>query len=58
MNQPAIAITQFVRANPTLPPARMLHHAFVNELKCRRLARLLAFVPGENPAPREAQCNY
>lgn len=32
MNQPAIAVTQFVRANPTLPPARTLQSRFVNEL--------------------------
>ncbi len=37
MNQPAIAVTQFVRANPhtTLPPARTLQSRFVNELARR-----------------------
>ncbi len=32
MNQPAVTVTNFVRANPTLPPARTLQSRFVNEL--------------------------
>ncbi|HFD7353412.1 TPA: murein transglycosylase, partial [Salmonella enterica subsp. enterica] len=58
MNQPAIAVTQFVRANPTLPPARTLQSRFVNELARREDWRgLLAFSP-EKPGTTEAQCNY
>lgn len=30
MNQPAVTVTNFVRANPTLPPARTLQSRFVN----------------------------
>ncbi len=32
MNQPATSSRKFVRANPTLPPARTLQSRFVNEL--------------------------
>jgi soluble lytic murein transglycosylase len=57
-NQPAVAVSQFVRANPTLPPARTLQSRFVNELARREDWRgLLAFSPDE-PAATEAQCNY
>lgn len=46
MNQPALAVTQFVRANLTLPPARTLTNRFVNELARREDWRgLLAFSP-------------
>jgi len=58
MNQPAIAVTNFVQQNPTLPPARTLKSRFVNELARREDWRgLLAFSP-EKPATTEAQCNY
>jgi soluble lytic murein transglycosylase len=58
MNEPAISVTQFVQANPTLPPARTLKNRFVNELARREDWRgLLAFSP-DKPATVEAQCNY
>ena len=58
MNQPAVTVTNFVRANPTLPPARTLQSRFVNELARREDWRgLLAFSP-EKPGTTEAQCNY
>ncbi|MFE4111553.1 murein transglycosylase [Kosakonia sp. YIM B13611] len=58
MNQPAITVTNFVQANPTLPAARTLKSRFVNELARRQDWRgLLAFSP-EKPASTEAQCNY
>ncbi|QOV64714.1 murein transglycosylase [Kosakonia pseudosacchari] len=58
MNQPAITVTNFVQANPTLPAARTLKSRFVNELARRQDWRgLLAFSP-EKPATTEAQCNY
>lgn len=58
MNQPALAVTQFVRANPTLPPAKTLTNRFVNELARREDWRgLLAFSP-EPPGATEAKCNY
>lgn len=45
MNQPAVTVTNFVRANPTLPPARTLQSRFVNELARREDWRgLLAFI--------------
>lgn len=53
MNQPTITVTNFVRANPTLPPARTLQSRFVNELARREDWRgLLAFSP-ENRVPRK-----
>ncbi len=59
MNQPAVTVTNFVRANPTLPPVfRTLQIRFVNELARREDWRgLLAFSP-EKPGTTEAQCNY
>ena len=58
MNQPTITVTNFVRANPTLPPARTLQSRFVNELARRDDWRgLLAFSP-DKPGTTEAQCNY
>ena len=58
MNQPTIAVSNFIQANPTLPPARTLKTRFVNELARRGDWRgLLAFSP-EKPAATEAQCNY
>ena len=58
MNTPALAVTNFVQANPTLPPARTLRNRFVNELARREDWRgLLAFSP-EKPGTAEAQCNY
>jgi soluble lytic murein transglycosylase len=58
MNEPAMTVTQFVQANPTLPPARTLKNRFVNELARREDWRgLLAFSP-DKPATVEAQCNY
>ncbi len=58
MNQPAVTVTNFVSANPTLPPARTLQSRFVNELARREDWRgLLAFSP-EKPGTTEAQCNY
>jgi len=58
MNQPALAVTQFVRANPTLPPARTLTSRFVNELARREDWRgLLAFSP-QPPDATQAKCNY
>lgn len=58
MNEPAISVTQFVQANPTLPSARTLKNRFVNELARREDWRgLLAFSP-DKPGTTEAQCNY
>ena len=58
MNTPALAVTNFVQANPTLPSARLLKNRFVNELARREDWRgLLAFSP-DKPGPAEAQCNY
>ncbi|WP_039057533.1 murein transglycosylase [Enterobacter sp. Bisph1] len=58
MNQPALTVTNFVQANPTLPAARTLKSRFVNELARRQDWRgLLAFSP-DKPAATEAQCNY
>ncbi|MGP3590368.1 murein transglycosylase [Vagococcus sp. WN89Y] len=58
MNQPALTVSNFVRENPTLPPARTLQSRFVNELARREDWRgLLAFSP-DKPATTEAQCNY
>lgn len=57
MNQPAVTVTNFVRANPTLPPARTLQSRFVNELARREDWRgLLALV--RKARTTEAQCNY
>lgn len=58
MNQPALVVTNFIAANPTLPPARSLKSRFVNELARRSDWRgLLAFSP-DKPTSTEAQCNY
>jgi len=58
MSTPALSVTNFVQANPTLPPARTLRNRFVNELARREDWRgLLAFSP-EKPGTVEAQCNY
>ncbi len=58
MNEPAIAVSQFVNQNPTLPPAKTLKSRFVNELARREDWRgLLAFSP-DKPGAIEAQCNY
>ncbi len=58
MNQPALTVTNFVRAHPTLPAARTLQNRFVNELARREDWRgLLAFSP-DKPGTTEAQCNY
>lgn len=58
MNEPAVAVSQFIQANPTLPPARSLKSRFVNELARREDWRgLLAFSP-EAPGTTESKCNY
>lgn len=58
MNQPSLTVSQFIQANPTLPPSRTLKSRFVNELARREDWRgLLAFSP-EPPGSTEAQCNY
>ncbi|WP_347289792.1 murein transglycosylase [Kluyvera georgiana] len=58
MNTPTLAVSNFVQANPTLPPARTLKNRFVNELARRQDWRgLLAFSP-DKPGTAEAQCNY
>lgn len=58
MNEPALSVSNFIQANPTLPPARTLQNRFVNELARREDWRgLLAFSP-EQPGTVEAQCNY
>ncbi|HKS33462.1 MAG TPA: murein transglycosylase [Enterobacteriaceae bacterium] len=57
-NLPAVTVSNFIRANPTLPPARTLQSRFVNELARREDWRgLLAFSP-DKPAATEAQCNF
>ncbi len=35
MNEPAVSVSRFIQANPTLPPARSLKSRFVNELARR-----------------------
>ncbi|QII39695.1 murein transglycosylase [Rouxiella badensis] len=51
-------ITAFVKANPTLPPARSLPARFVNELARRQdWQGLLSFSP-QAPRPVAARCNY
>lgn len=51
-------ISAFVKANPTLPPARSLPSRFVNELASRQdWQGLLAFSP-QAPKPVAARCNY
>ncbi len=51
-------ISQFLRQNPTLPPAKSLSSRFVNELARREDWRtLLAFSP-QAPEPVAARCNY
>lgn len=58
MNEPALSVSQFIQANPTLPPARSLKSRFVNELARREDWRgLLAFSP-EPPGTTESKCNY
>ncbi|MCT4701871.1 murein transglycosylase [Enterobacteriaceae bacterium H20N1] len=58
MNEPTVAVSQFIQANPTLPPARLLKSRFVNELARREDWRgLLAFSP-EAPGTTESKCNY
>ncbi|WP_024562255.1 murein transglycosylase, partial [Franconibacter helveticus] len=58
MNQPSLTVSQFIQANPTLPPSRTLKSRFVNELARREDWRgLLAFSP-EPPGSTEAKCNY
>ncbi|WP_435955336.1 murein transglycosylase [Dryocola sp. BD626] len=58
MNEPTVAVSQFIQANPTLPPARTLKTRFVNELARREDWRgLLAFSP-EPPGTTESKCNY
>ncbi len=58
MNEPTLAVSQFIQANPTLPPARTLKTRFVNELARREDWRgLLAFSP-EPPGTTESKCNY
>ncbi|WP_436877017.1 murein transglycosylase [Siccibacter turicensis] len=58
MNQPALAVSQFIQQNPTLPPVRSLKSRFVNELARREDWRgLLAFSPTE-PGTVEAKCNF
>lgn len=58
MNEPTVAVSQFIQANPTLPPARSLKSRFVNELARREDWRgLLAFSP-EAPGTIESKCNY
>ena len=58
MNESAIGVQQFIRAHPTLPPARSLASRFVNELARRQDWRgLLAFSP-QPPALVDAKCNY
>ncbi len=50
--------TTFVKANPTLPPARSLPSRFVNELARRQdWNSLLSFSP-QPPKPVAARCNY
>lgn len=58
MNEPALAVSRFIQAHPTLPPARNLAPRFVNELARRQDWRgLLAFSP-QLPSTTDAQCNY
>lgn len=58
MNEPTVAVNQFIQANPTLPPARALKSRFVNELARREDWRgLLAFSP-QPPGTDESKCNY
>ncbi|EPG2863068.1 murein transglycosylase [Pluralibacter gergoviae] len=57
-NEPALAVSNFISANPTLPSTRTLQNRFVNELARREDWRgLLAFSP-DKPGTVQAQCNY
>ena len=57
-NAPALSVSNFIRANPTLPSARTLQNRFVNELARREDWRgLLTFSP-DKPGTVQAQCNY
>ena len=51
-------VNDFIKRNPTLPPAKSLAPRFVNELARREDWRtLLAFSP-QPPKPVAARCNY
>lgn len=51
-------VNDFVKAHPTLPPARSLPSRFVNELATRQdWTGLLSFSP-QAPKPVAARCNY
>lgn len=58
MNQPAVTVTNFVRANPTLPPARTLQSRFVNELARREDWRGLLALARKSPELPKRKCNY
>ncbi|HDT6545352.1 TPA: murein transglycosylase [Kluyvera ascorbata] len=58
MNTPTLAVSNFVQANPTLPPARTLKNRFVNELARRQDWRGLLAFSSDKPGTAEAQCNY
>lgn len=54
----SMQVSAFIKAHPTLPPARSLPSRFVNELARRQDWRgLLAFSP-QPPKPVAARCNY
>lgn len=57
-NQPTFVVSQFIKENPTIAPARALTSRFVNELARRGdWQGLLAFSPNE-PGSVEAKCNF
>lgn len=54
----SMAVSNFIKQHPTLPPVRSLSSRFVNELARREDWRgLLAFSP-EAPKPVSARCNW
>ncbi|RRZ88149.1 murein transglycosylase [Erwinia sp. 198] len=56
--QSSFVINDFIKKNPTLPPARALSSSFINELARREDWRgLLVFSPTE-PKPVAARCNW
>ncbi|WP_264289780.1 murein transglycosylase [Duffyella gerundensis] len=57
-NETSLAVSNFIRRYPTLPPVRTLSSRFVNELARRQdWSGLLAFSPTE-PEPVAARCNW
>lgn len=57
-NETSLAVSNFIKRYPTLPPVRTLSSRFVNELANRQdWAGVLSFSPSE-PEPVAARCNW